>query len=101
MGPGGIGGRQGRSGEAGGRGHTRGVGEEQRVIALPTLPRETGEIPGQSPALQGRPPGHLGPGGHRMEAEGKTREAGGRGPLVGAGEEQRIIAPPTRAQGAC
>ena len=40
-------------------------------------------------------PGRMGLWGHRKEAKGRIEDAGGRGPLGGAGEEQRVIAPPT------
>ena len=46
------------------------------------------------------PPGHVGPGSIRGRL-GRWGEAGRRGPLGGAGEERRVIVPPTRARGAC
>ena len=45
-------------------------------------------------------PGCMGPRGIGWRP-GRSGEAGGRGPLGGAGEEWRVIAPLTRVQGAC
>ena len=91
--------RPGRSGEAGGRRYPGGAGEEWRAFAPPTQARGAYWAP--SPVLC--PPTLPFPpaAGHRKEAEGNSREAGGRGPLGGVAEEQRGIASPTRAQEAC
>ena len=69
-------------------------------LPFPLGPREPAEFPGWSPEIQSTPPpGRMGPWGHRKEAEGRTGEAGGRGPLGGVGEKWRAIALPTQAWG--
>ena len=69
-------------------------------LPLPLGHRETAELLGGSPALQGLPspsPGRIGPGakGGRL---GRSEEAGGRGPsrpqTRGTGEERRAFAHP-------
>ena len=101
VGPGGIGGRPGenRRGRQEGPSRTGGVGEERRLLALPTQAREACWAPTPCP-----PPllGRIGPGGiGGGQGENRRGRREGLSRTRGAGEEQRALVPPTRARETC
>ena len=92
--------RPGRSGEAGGRNSPGEAGEERRAITWPTGAGEPAELPSWYPRLQSPLQATWVPGGIGGRL-GRSGEVCGRGPLGEAGEERRVIAPPTQARGTC